>query len=186
MVTDISPILGLNILGILEIIAIWASIALPVAIGLSIWVNFKMARNQESRYNDQIERQTKVDSANLVYKLQGAWRAGGKFTDLLNKIRDPDAVLDPDKDEVYPALDLFEDIAVLWNDKTLDDLHVKEFFGTNLANVKNNHSMMGFLESEREKNPDYYYCNLARLLDRVEEWKIGAQSSEGRLPPEPP
>ena len=163
-----------------------SSFVIAIVIGISIIVNIYIARSQESRYNDQMKRQTKVDSANLIYKLQEAWRVDGRFTDLLVKIRDPDAVLDPEKDEIYPALDLFEDIAVWWNDMTLDDNHVKEFFGTNLVHLKNNRSIMKFMESKRKMNPDYYYVNLEKLLRRVKEWNIDSQLPGGRLPPTPP
>ena len=160
------------------------SVAIATVIAISIIINIYIARRQESRYNDEQRRQTKVASANLAYKILGAWRAKEGFPDLLYKIRDPDAV--PDETDAYSALDLFENIAVWWNDGTLDELHVKEFFGTNLNDARNNHTMMGFMQSLRKKDPKHYYVNLDRLLNRVEEWGIKSQFSGGCLPPDPP
>ena len=160
------------------------SAAIAIVIAVSIITNVVIARRQESRYNEEQRRQTKVASANLAYKILRAWRTEGWFIDLLSKIRDPNAV--PDEADAYSALDLFEDIAVLWNDGTLNESHVKEFFGTNLNNVRNNHAMMGFMDALRKNDPEYYYVNLDELLKRVEKWGIKSQFSGGRLPPEPP
>ena len=160
------------------------SIGIMSAIIVSIAINIWLARRQESRYNTQMERQTKVDSAKLTHKLLGAWRTKGWFTNLLYKIRDPDAV--PDEIGAYAALDLFENIAVWWSDGTLDERHVKEFFGTSLNDARNNHAMMNFMDTLRNKDSEHYYVNLAKLLDRVKEWNIKSQFSGGCMPPDPP
>ena len=109
--------------------------------------------------------QKKIASANLVYKYKGAWRHGGRFIELLGKIKNTGTVVDPKQDYVWPTLDHFEDIAILWNQGVLDFDQVKEFFGTNLTDIKNNASLMGHL---KDANKNYgYYANLWELIKKI-------------------
>ena len=153
MVTEISPIFGLSLLGILEILT------LIVGFG-SFCVAFVIWRTHC--------HQKKIASANLVYKYKGAWRVDVKFTDFLVKIKDPKAKVDPKKDPVYSTLDHFEDIAILWNQDVLDFNQVKEFFGTSLDDINNNKSIMACLHDLNKTSENQYYTNLIELLKKID------------------
>ena len=110
-------------------------------------------------------RQKKIASANLILKYKGAWRYGGEFIELLGRIKNTDTVVDPKQDYVWPTLDHFEDIAILWNQDVLDFNQVKEFFGTNLTDIKNNASLMSHLKDANKNHG--HYANLWELLKKI-------------------
>lgn len=91
-----------------------------------------------------------------------------EFTDFLVKIKDPEEEVDPKEDPVYSTLDHFEDIAILWHQKVLDFNQVKEFFGTSLADIKNNKSIMACLNDLHSTSQEQYYTNLIELLKKIE------------------
>ena len=150
MITDMSPIFGLSLLELMEWLTIIAGFGSLVVAGAILYTH---------------RGQKKIASANLVFKYKGAWRHGGEFIELLGKIKNTGAVVDPNQDYVWPTLDHFEDIAILWNQDVLDFNQVKEFFGTNLTNIKNNDSLMSHL---KDANKNYsHYANLLELLKKI-------------------
>ena len=153
MITEISPIFGLNLLGIMEILMVIAGFG-------SFGVAFVIWRTHIG--------QKKIASANLIYKYKGAWRVDRDFTDFLDKIRNPDMEVDRKDLVVYSTIDHFEDIAILWHEKVLDFNQVKEFFGTDLANIKHNASMMELIEELHQKNIKQYYVHLKDLLEEID------------------
>ena len=160
MVTDISPILGLNVLEVLEMIAIGTSIALPVAIGISIWVNFKMARRQESRYNDQIEKQAKIDSARLLIELREQMKRD--FKGVTDKLYDGKSS-ECDDVELERYLNHLDMIATYHEDGMLEYKHIKEVLGGLFRRVETDGYMQDFMHEKSEGQKMELYGPLKRL-----------------------
>ena len=153
MVTEISPIFGLTFMGIMEILTMLAGFGSIVVAAAILYTH---------------RGQKKIASANLVYKYKGAWRTDKDFTDFLDKIKDPDVEVDLKNDPVYSTIDHFEDIAILWHEKVLDFNQVKEFFGTDLANINHNASMKRVIDELHQKNIKQYYVHLKDLLEKID------------------
>lgn len=117
-------------------------------------------------------RQNKIDSGNLIMKLLVPWRTDTNFIKCLEFISDPSAVIKKNDQLVLSLLDQFEDIAIFWNDDTLSDNHIKEFFGTNLVNIRKNTSILNFIKEKNNEKPKYYYVNLLKLLEKSKKWNI--------------
>ena len=67
---------------------------------------------------------------------------------------------------------MFEDIAVLWRGGTLTDTHVKEFFGSNIRDIRKSKIMQERIEEESKHNPDFILVNLRALLRKSEKWNV--------------
>lgn len=118
----------------------------------------------------QLNKQSKVSSATLVLELLKPWRTK-ETQELFQKINNK-TITSADEQEIGYLLNQLEDIAVLEKDKTLDSIHVKEFFGTDLKSIRDNDVIKEYIESYAKLNPDYYFVNLRNLLKKVDSWKI--------------
>jgi len=118
----------------------------------------------------QIHKQSKVSSANLILELLKPWKTD-KFKHLLSQLSDPNTK-EYDEKEIEEFLNHFEDIATFWKDKTLNEDHIKEFFGSNLKMIHDDEFIQNYIQKWVEKNRDYFFVNLRKLLDKVEKWKI--------------
>jgi len=118
----------------------------------------------------QIKKQSQISSANLILELLQPWRKQS-FKDFLKEIADPN-ITQYDEVNLEEFLNQLEDIAIFWKDGTLSEVHVKEFFGTNLKTVRDDESIQNYMKKWINKNPDYYFVNLTNLIKKVEEWKI--------------
>lgn len=159
---QISPIFGLTLLELVEHIA---AAGIGIAIVSSI---FAMGALIVSAI--QIKKQSKVSSANLILELVKPWRQKD-FQKLLNEIANHD-ITKYDEGELEKLLNQLEDIATFWKDDTLSEIHVKEFFGSNLKTVRDDKFIQDFIKKWASKNSDYYFVNLRELIKKVKDWKI--------------
>lgn len=149
---EISQFTGLNLVEAVEIAVI---IGIGIA-GISLIVTaFKS--NKES----------KISSAHLILSLLEPWRKD-EFKNALADMHH--GKHNPHK--VEELLNQLEDIATFWKDHTLDDTHVKEFFGENLKFVRDDKFIQDYMKKWVDKNPDYYFVNLRKLIKKIDEWKI--------------
>ena len=75
MVTEISPVFGMTLVGIAEWIAIAIFISASLTGSFSLW---SILQNKK-----QLETQNKIASANLVMELHEPWRKNDDFKKLL-------------------------------------------------------------------------------------------------------
>lgn len=159
---EISTLFGLTLIELVEHVAIGAiSIAvtgLTIAIA-SLWVSSKQTANH-----------SKISSANLILELLQPWRKDD-FQQFLEQLHDP-KITEYNEVKLEKFLNQLEDIAIFWKDKTLTEVHVKEFFGANLKTVRDDKFIQNYMKPWIEKNPDYYFVNLTKLIEKVKEWKI--------------
>jgi len=117
------------------------------------------------------KKQTKVSSASLILELLKPWRDNEDFKHLLSQISDPNT-RDYDEKEIEEFLNHLEDIATLWKDGTLTENHIKEFFGSNLKSIRDDSFIQNYIKKWTDKNSDYYFVNLRKLIEKVNDWKI--------------
>lgn len=134
-------------------------------------IHCKQKKQQAEIHCDQKKQQTKIDSAKISMDLLAPWRNNLQFTDFLERIS-KSSISDNDREMIRETLGQFENIAILWKDEVLTENHVKEFFGANLKDIKTNTVMMEYFDKVRDKNPNYYYINLAELFEKYETWNI--------------
>ena len=177
MVIDISPILGLSLLELVE----GATIAIPFAIAVSAAVTgfFSLrsirqskaqARQSQIQITKQLEMQNKIASAQLAWKLLEYWREEKHewFRVLLVKIRESE--IKSDDLQIGTVLNIFEDIAIWWQEGTLTDNHVKEFFGNNLRDIRENQVMQDRIKKGINLNSELFFVSLHHLLEKTREW----------------
>ena len=160
LVTDISPILRLSLLSVLESVSIIASFGSLAVAGVIFYVHHR-----------QHNLRVKVTSADISMKLFEKWRVGKnkEFQVLLDDLYALDIA--PDDPRLGLFLNTLEEIAVFWNEDTLTDNHVKEFFGSTLELFTNNPVAYEYFKNEREENPKSNYKNLQDLLDKPKIWR---------------
>lgn len=118
----------------------------------------------------QTKKQAKVASANLILELLKPWR-NESFKQLLEAISVP-MVTKYDETKLEEFLNQLENIAIFWKDGTLEETHVKEFFGVNLKSVRDDEFIQSYMKKWVDKQPDYYFVNLRELTKKLDEWKI--------------
>ena len=116
-----------------------------------------------------LEQQKKADSARLILALLEKWKGQTPFTKIVFNLATPNMDF-TDKDKVNPVLAVFEDIAMLRQDKALTENHVREFFGRDIVRLHANESMMKFVNDFHKKDPKHNYNNLKKILDDSKEW----------------
>lgn len=158
---DISPILGLTLVGMIELATIVGAVTGIVA---SVIVAFTVHRSNKAH----LAQRRKVDSAVLVRDLHSPWRNNEKFKTFLSKLNDP-KVVKYDDTEMEGLLNRFESIASFWADKTLVDYHVKSLFSANLKAIRTDKCIQDYMKKSRSVNPNCF-SYLAKLLERSEEW----------------
>lgn len=116
------------------------------------------------------ERLASVGSANLVMKLRGPW-AKGKFKQFLSDARKNNE-LRGREGEIESFLNRMETIAMFMEQKTLNEVHVKELFAENFKMIKSNCVIREYYNNAREKNEKYTFTNIARVLEKIEAWDV--------------
>ena len=156
MVTDISPIFGLPLVGLVDI-ATFVGVGAIAASGVIAYVIYRGNKAQ-------LEQQKKVNSATLALKILENWSESKhpRFTGFLDRLERSEVTKnDPDMDMF---LDEFENIAIFWKDGTLTETHVNEFFGTNLEQISANPVTKDYLKDLKD-NHSSKYANLRLLID---------------------
>ena len=179
MITEISPIFGLNLLELIE----WIMIATPIAIIISAIVtgvfsyrSINQSKTQAKQSREQIDTQLKLQnniaSAQLVWSILEYWREEKHdgFTNFLMRLHRSE--IKEDDRVIGVVLGIFEDIAIWWKEGTLTDNHVKEFFGNPLVDIRDNKIMQERITKSSKKNPDFIFVNLRALLEETLKWKI--------------
>lgn len=118
----------------------------------------------------QTKKQTKVESANLILRLKEPWK-NTKFKKFLRKLQTNDTEYISEI-EIEEFLNQLEDIAIFYNDNTLTENHVKEFFGVNFKKINENTHVTKIYNKFRDLSPHYTYININRLLEKIDKWKI--------------
>ena len=153
LVTEISPIFGLSLLGLVEHAVIWALI---VSIVTLIVVGYDNHRRHKL--------QVKSTSAQLALKLLEVWEGNNTFTKMIRKLEKAHAEFTDKDDRVHFVLTKFEDIAILKRDKLLTETHVQEFFGRDIVRIAANKSVMRILNEYHNEDTRHNYNNLKNLL----------------------
>ena len=184
MITEISPIFGLSLLELFEL----SSLAIPIAIiaaacitgGLSYWSirqsktdslqNKKQMVESKKQMAKQLKLQNNIASAQLAWNILEYWRESKHegFTDFLKKLHRSE--IDPNDENIGVTLNIFEDIAILWHEKTLTDNHVKEFFGNPLRDIRESPIMQEKIKKVSAQKPELFFANLRPLLEKTREW----------------
>ena len=165
--TEISPILGLTLLGMVEWIAIAILISVIVTGGFSFW----SIRQSKAQVYKQLETQNKIASANLVIKYLKRWEEDEDFKQVIIKIEDANAEFS-NKHDVTFVLAVFEDISVLRKDGTLTETHIREFFGRDIVRMRSNKSIMKIINEYHNKDPIHNYNNLVELINDSKDWGL--------------
>ena len=92
---------------------------------------------------------------------------------MISKLRGPNVIFTDGKD-IHFMFSIFDNIAILKNDGTLDDTHVREFFGRDIVRIGANKSIMKILNKYYDADPDYNYNNLKKLLIDSKKWEMMA------------
>lgn len=147
----------------------WVTIATIVSgFAAAIGIILSTTNIIKSRYENK--HQEKVSSANLILDLLEPWRKAD-LQKLLNQIADP-KITNYNEGELEKFLNQLEDIATFWKDGTLSEMHIKEFFGSNLKAVRDDKFIQEYIKKWNDKNPKYFFVNLIKLIEKVKDWKI--------------
>lgn len=121
----------------------------------------------------QKKQQNKINSATLATTMLDSWRKDAEFLKYLRWMSNKTAKITPEnRMPIMKLLNRFEDIAVLWRDELLAENHVKEFFGSNIVDIRKNDSAMVFIKTINNEKPDYYFVNLIDLINLSKKWGI--------------
>lgn len=162
---EISPIFGLTLLELAELVTI-ATIVSGIAAAIGVILStITIIRSRLENIH-----QNKVSSANLILELLEPWRKE-EFQKFLAEVADP-KITTYDEVKLEKFLNQLEDIATFWKDGTLTEIHVKEFFGSNLKNIQDDKFIQDYIKKWNDKNPKYYFVNLKKLIEKVKDWKI--------------
>ena len=82
-----------------------------------------------AQVTEQLKLQNKIASAQLAWKLLEYWREEKHegFTDFMEELYN--SKINENDSRIPDVLQIFENIAVFWREKSLTDNHVIEFFG---------------------------------------------------------
>ena len=179
LITEISPIFGLTLLGMMEIAVLSILVGATVGIVSSLIVaytihkrNIALLEQQKKASSDTLEQQRIINSAKLSILFLEYWKEEKheRFQEYLKKIRKSKInILDR---EISTILTIFEDIAILWKEGTLTDNHVKQFFGNPLRDIRDNAIMQDRIKMISKHEPDFILVNLRALLQETVKWKI--------------
>ena len=170
--------LGLSLLELVEWFTILTPIAIFTAAGVTGGFSWWSIRQNNKQVAEQLESQNKIASAKLIFELSKKWDNNDTFTQMLYKLETPNAKFTDKKDGVHFVLGVFEGIAVLRNDKTLTETHVREFFGTDIVRIDANKSVMKILNDYHHEDVEHNYINLKNMLDDSKKWGMRPYSSE--------
>ena len=166
MVTEISPVFGMSLTALIEMATIIGAV---VGIGAAAIIA-KVIHDSNMRllehHKNLLRQQKKVDSAKLSLRILETWGESKhpKFTGFLDRLER--SKVTKDDPDINLFLDEFENIAVFRKDGTLTQTHVREFFSTNLKQIRDNPVIQDYL-NELENNHSSMYDNLRALLKTV-------------------
>ena len=103
-------------------------------------------------------------------KLRGPW-AKGKFKQFLNDARKNDK-LRGREGEIDSFLNRMETIAMFMEQKTLNEVHVKELFAEHFKMIKSNRAIREYYDNARKRNEKYTFTNIARVLEKMGSWDV--------------
>ena len=176
--SQISPIFGLGLLELVELITLLV-MTVPAAASLVIaWViwltnnkNIKQQQKQLEQQQKSLDQQKKIDSARLAWELYYDWRVSGQFSDEML----PSLVNGTLKevDDIDLILERFANIASFWKEGTLTKYHMMEFFSPNLEQMVTNDAVLNRLRELRKKDNEMY-STLWSLLHQI-GLRIGVQ-----------
>lgn len=121
------------------------------------------ARRESGRLAD-------IQSANLIMKLRSPW-GKKKFKEFLRDARKNDA-FEGREGEVDSFLNRMETIAMFLEQKTLNELHVKELFAEHFKMIRSNQGIAKYYDNARKKNKKYTFTNIAKVLEKMESWGV--------------
>ena len=153
MATDISPIFGMSLLGLVELIAI---IPMIISIGAVLALMF-IHRNQHGL-------QQRLVSAQLSLKMLEYWDPlkHGDFANFVELVSNSE--VGEDDHYIGNYLSVWEEIAVLCNEGTITENHRKEFFEPDLQAIRDNTAVCSYLQ---EKHTKTTYHNLWELMEKT-------------------
>ena len=152
---EISRFTGLVLVEAVEIAIIVASV---IAVGSLVVTAY------------QTHKHSKTTSANLILELLKPW-GKEKFKLFLNQLADLKVTKYNEK-ELEEFLNQLEIIATFWKDGALTENHVKELFGANVKTVRTDKFIKDYMKYWTDKNPKYFFVNLAKLVKKSEKWDI--------------
>ena len=172
VVTEISPVFGLTLVGIME----WAAIAAVVGSGLIALVihrrNKELLKQQKEASSKQLEQQRETNSAKLALTFLEYWK-DQKYEELIDFIERLHRSEEKKGDQkIPPVLNIFEDIAILWNGKLMTKIHVEQFFGNTLLAIRESEIMQEAITARSKNREKYVYVNLRKMLSESEKWDL--------------
>ena len=159
MPTDISPIFGLTLLELAETAVITGALigiaGSGIVAGVVLLVNWLNLRHQQ-----------KISSINVSLKMLEYWEEQRHkvFSTMVELVHNHE--VEENNPHIRPYLGIWEDIAVLCNNKTIQEAHVREFFVADLRNMREDGVVYGYLE---KKHTDTIYNNLWNLMEKYVE-----------------
>ncbi len=111
-------------------------------------------------------------------KLSEKWESDDMFTKMILKLKKPHTEFIDKDDNVHSVLSKFDNIALLWKDKTITETHVQWFFGKNIVRITANKSVMKILDKYHNEDVKNNYNHLKKLLKESKSWKISPYPSE--------
>ena len=143
--------------------------------GYFSYKNIKQSKKQtlqnQKQMTEQLKNQNRIASARLAWKLLEYWReekhAG--FTDFMEELYN--SKINENDSRIPDVLQIFENIAVFWHEKSLTDNHVIEFFGHPLRIIRESQIMRERI-TKASADSDLIYANLRPLLEKTREWRI--------------
>ena len=164
VVTEISPIFGLTLVGMVEI-AVFVGAA--VGIGSSLIIAWVIHR----RNKELLEQQKIINSAKLTWHFLEFWRdiKHDKLMDFLDRLHRSE--IKKDDPLIGVAVTLYESIAIFCREGTLIENHVKEFFGNSLVDMRDNEVIQDYIK-DGVKDEDDALMNLQDLFRKSRKWKF--------------
>ena len=153
MITDISPIFGLPLLGLMEILTILAGVgSIIIAVAILI-VHIRQHRLQ-----------VKIASAHLSLKMLEFWKStvDPDFAIFADKMQRKE--VDEGNPTIHGFLEALEEVAIFWKEGTITTNHIKEFFKPELETIPRNDPVMRRLKEKREEGAYERLCELLAEL----------------------
>ena len=112
----------------------------------------------------QIKKEAKSTSADVTLKILERFREDD-FRDTTKKILN-DKSNECDDKEIRKLLNYFEYIAIFEEDGVLVFEHVEHMHGAVLRKIKQDEKIQGIIQEYVDKDPNYYFTYLRRLLEK--------------------
>ena len=134
--------------------------------------NWDILQQQKKTSQDMLNQQKIINSSKLVLHFLKYWEDEKHegFQEALTRIHE--SKIKKDDYAILPVLGIFENIAILWHEKTLTDNHVKEFFGNSLRDIRESRIMQDQILKSAKSNNDFIFVSLRDLLLETSKWEI--------------